>query len=124
MRGPYGGRILQVASGLVSSPCGKVSSHACLALVSYCRGGSGRDNCGAPVPRELLVPYLNDVLSALASGPLAIDVSDPAKVDAGGVAVLVRAIEFKPDADVKLGLLGACRRALLAACGSRGAPRP
>ena len=92
VRGPYGGRILQVASGLVSSPCGKVSSHACLALVSYCRGGSGRDNCGAPVPRELLVPYLNDVLLALASGPLAIDVSDPAKVDAGGVAVLVRAI--------------------------------
>ena len=92
VRAPYGGRILQVASALVASPCPKVSAHACLVLVSFCRGGNGKDNCGVSVPKEVLVPYLQDVLTALASGPLSLDVSDPAKVSGGAVTVLVRAI--------------------------------
>ena len=92
VRSQYGGRILQVASTLVASPCAKVSAHACLVLVSFCRGGSGKDNCGVSVPKDGLVPYLQDVLMALASGPLSLDVSDPAKVNGGAVTVLVRAI--------------------------------
>lgn len=92
VRSQYGGRILQVASTLVASPCAKVSAHACLVFVSFCRGGNGKDNCGVSVPKDGLLPYLQDVLMALASGPLSLDVSDPAKVNGGAVTVLVRAI--------------------------------
>ena len=92
VRAVYGGRILQAASALVASPCAKVSSHACLVLVSFCRGGNGKENCGVSIKKDFLVAYLQDVLMALASGPLSLDISDPVKVSAGAVTVLVRAI--------------------------------
>lgn len=64
-RKQHGTRILQAMSRLVGSGVSKVSALACVALVSYCRGG-GDDNERA----ELVVPYLPELLNVLVSGPL------------------------------------------------------
>jgi len=92
IRREHSGRILQALAQSCGSACSKVSAHASLALVSYCRGGDGKPDAGKSVNKESLVPYLADVLGALSSGPLRVDVTDPAAVNSGGVAVLVRAI--------------------------------
>jgi len=92
VRENYGGRILEVVSRLIQSPCTKVASHACLAVVSYCRGGNGSENCRVPIEKGLVVPYVGGLLDALRSGPLSVDLSNPHSVTEGSLTVLVRAI--------------------------------
>ena len=91
VRKKYGGRILQMLTQLLSSSCTKISSHACLAIVSYCRGGNGKDDAGISIDSSLLLPFMSDVLMALASGPLAFDMANEGP-NHGTVTVLVRAI--------------------------------
>ena len=81
-------RILQCLSQAVQSPCSKVSSLACLAIVSFCRGGAaagkGISNDDSPHP---VTQYLSDLLQSLVAGPLSLDVSNR-----GAVVVKIRAI--------------------------------
>jgi hypothetical protein len=85
VRERHGLRVLQTLSQSVQSPCTKVSSLACLVIVSFCRGGDAakttEDNGSHPV-----VPYLSDLLQALVSGPLSLG------MDQGSVVVKIRAI--------------------------------
>ena len=89
VRENYGGRILEVVSHLTKSSCTKVASHACLTLVSYCRGGNGSENCLIPIEKVLILPFIGELLSALRSGPLSVD---PTSVSNGSLVVLIRAI--------------------------------
>eukprot|EP00978_Attheya_sp_CCMP212_P011165 scaffold27362_cov51-Attheya_sp.AAC.5 len=93
IRERFSPRLLEAISQLVQSPCSKVSSHACLAIVSYCRGGNGKEDCGVTVKSTLLVPYLQNVLQALVVGPLSIDLLAPSgTADTGSVTTQSRAI--------------------------------
>ncbi|KAL7537732.1 hypothetical protein ACHAXR_008907 [Thalassiosira sp. AJA248-18] len=92
VREKYGGAILEAVSHLIKSPCTKVASHACLSVVSYCRGGNGSENCMVPIERELIVPYVGNLLDALRSGPLSVDLSNTNSVNEGSLTVLIRAI--------------------------------
>ena len=82
----YSLQILQGLSQAVRSPCTKVSSLACLAIVSFCRGGRKATaiNDGSLHPVTL---YLSDLLQALVAGPLSLDV-----MDRGAVVVKIKAI--------------------------------
>lgn len=93
VRENYGNRILECVAALAKSSCSKVASNACLAIVSYCRGGNGSENCMIPIDRELLVPFAGPLLEALQSGPLAVDISNPVSINKGLLTVLIRAIE-------------------------------
>ena len=83
-------RILQCLSQAVQSPCSKVSSLACLAIVSFCRGGAAAGkaipNNGDDSPHPV-TQYLSDLLQSLVAGPLSLDVSNR-----GAVVVKIRAI--------------------------------
>ena len=92
VREKYGRAILEAVSRLIGSPCTKVASHACLTVVSYCRSGNGSENCLVPVEKSLIVPYVGNLLDALRSGPLSVDMSNPNSVDEGSLTVLLRAI--------------------------------
>ena len=92
VREKYGGAILEAVSRCVGSQCTKIAAHACGTIVSYCRGGNGSEDCMVPIERGLIAPYVGNLLDALRSGPLAVDLSDPNSVDGGGLTVLIRAI--------------------------------
>jgi len=92
VRERYGGRILEAVACLVKSSCTKVASHACLTVVSYCRGGNFSDNCQASIEKGLIVPYVGSLLDALRSGPLSADLTNPNAMKEGSLAVLIRAI--------------------------------
>ena len=92
VREKYGGQILEAISHLIKSPCTKVASHACLTVVSYCRGGNGSENCLIPIEKNLIVPFIGSLLDALRSGPLSVDLSNPNSVNEGSLTVLIRAI--------------------------------
>ncbi len=92
VRETFSRSILECVSRLTHSPCSKVSSHACLTIVSYCRGGNGVENCLIPINKELVLPYVGELLEALRSGPLSLDISRPASVTQGSLTVLDRAI--------------------------------
>ena len=87
---PFSEKILGSIARLISkNSCRKVVSHACLALVSFCRGsdnGSSNEEMGV-----IILPYLKDVLTALASGPLAQNFSSPKALSPFNT-VLIRAL--------------------------------
>lgn len=75
LRKDYGQRILHSISQLLSSKCSKVACHACLSIVSFCRGGKGIGKNGSSlVDSSYILPYVGDVLQAIATGPLSLDV--------------------------------------------------
>ncbi len=54
----------------------KIICHACLGIVSFCRGGNGKENSGLPIDdSSYILPYLGDLLNAVATGPLPLDVA-------------------------------------------------
>ena len=71
VREEHGKRILQSFAQLLLSKCAKIVCHACLGIVSFCRGG----NTGEPVNSSYVLPYLGDLLNAIASGPLSLDIT-------------------------------------------------
>ena len=88
VRQHYSLRILQGLSQAVQSPCSKVSSLACLAIVSYCRGGAtGKATANSDDSPHPVTQYLSDLLQALVAGPLSLDV-----VNRGAIVVKIRAI--------------------------------
>jgi hypothetical protein len=93
VRENYGDRMLECIAALAKSSCSKVAVNACLAIVSYCRGGNGSDNCMVPIDKELVVPFVGPLLDALQAGPLAVDVTNPASISEGSLTVLMRAID-------------------------------
>jgi hypothetical protein len=93
VRENYGDRMLECIAALVKSSCSKVAVNACLAIVSYCRGGNGSENCLVPIDKELIVPFVGPLLEALQACPLAVDVSNPASISEGSLTVLMRAID-------------------------------
>ena len=92
VREQYGASILEAVASLVTSSCTKVASHACLTVVSYCRGGNGSENCMIPIEKGLIVPYVGSLLEALRSGPLSVDLANPSAINEGSLTVLIRAI--------------------------------
>jgi hypothetical protein len=84
-----GGRLLQAMAGLVASRCTKVAAIACLAVVSYCRGGQASTKQDG---ESLVTPFLKDILLALVTGPLSLEIMNGSSVDSGAVAVKVRAV--------------------------------
>mmetsp|Transcript_27299 Transcript_27299/g.31798 ORF Transcript_27299/g.31798 Transcript_27299/m.31798 type:complete len:1305 (+) Transcript_27299:116-4030(+) len=80
LRKQHGKRILQSIAQLMSSKCCKVLSHACLAIVSYCRGGNGKENAGVAIDKSLVLPYFGDILNAITCGPLSLDIASAAVV--------------------------------------------
>lgn len=74
LRKDYGQRILQSLAQLLTSKCSKVICHACLSIVSFCRGGKSEEKDGSSIKKSYIVPYLGDVLQAIACGPLSLDV--------------------------------------------------
>jgi len=92
VREKYGGAILEAVSHLIKSHCTKVASHACLTVVSYCRGGNGSENCMIPIDKELVVPYVGALLDALRSEPLSVDITNPNTITEGSLTVMIRAI--------------------------------
>ncbi len=84
IRKEYGRRILQSFAQLLMSKCSKVVCHACLGIVSFCRGGNGKENAGSSIDKSFLLPYLNDLLNAIATGPLSMDI-------ASNIVVYIRA---------------------------------
>ena len=81
----HGARILEVMVQGLASPCAKLSAAGSLALVSYGRGVK-------ETAETMLVPFLQDVLSALIHGPLSLPISKGTLVDSSAVVVQVRAI--------------------------------
>lgn len=88
LRQQHGGRILEAAARLVSSPCSKVSSIASAMVVSYCRGG----DIPSDKKNELVVPFVRDSLLALVTGPLSVQVVQGAVVNSGALVAQVKAI--------------------------------
>ena len=80
-----GDRILSIMAQAVSSSCPKISAVASLALVSYGRGLKEQ-------AETMVVPFLQDLLSALLQGPLSLAVTNGTMVDSCAVVVQVRAI--------------------------------
>lgn len=76
---PFAGKIFESIARLISTnSCPKVISHACMALVSFCRGDScGDGELSLDGIDSILLPYLKDLLMALTSGPLAQNFSNP-----------------------------------------------
>ena len=70
LRKEYGMRMLQSLAQLLSSKCSKIVCHACLGIISFCRGGNGSSSIDA----SYILPYLGDLLNAIATGPLTLDV--------------------------------------------------
>lgn len=87
VRQRYGPRILQVLSRAILSPGPKVSALGSLAIVSYCRGGANSAKTSTNGDAHPVVQYLSDMLQALVTGPLSLDVCDR-----GTAVVKVRAI--------------------------------
>ncbi len=76
VREKYGKRILQSFAHHLSSQCPKIISHACLGIVSFCRGENGKENASTTLSVDShILPYLGDVLSAISIGPLSRDVA-------------------------------------------------
>lgn len=75
IRQEHGRRILQSLAQLLMSNCPKVVCHACLGIVSFCRAGNGKENAGLSIDKSLLLPYLGDLLNAIAAGPLLKDIT-------------------------------------------------
>lgn len=92
VRENYAAQILESVARHVSSPCTKVAAHACLAIVSYCRGGNGSNDCLVPIDKDLVLPYVGTLLESLKTGPLSVDLSQPSSINEGTVTVLIRAI--------------------------------
>ena len=90
VRENYGDKILEAIAHLIQSPCTKVASHACLTVVSYCRGGNGQGDCMIPIEKDLIVPFIGSLLEAL-KVPLSVDISQQG-VSEGSLTVLIRAI--------------------------------
>eukprot|EP00985_Skeletonema_marinoi_P027946 scaffold23596_cov208-Skeletonema_marinoi.AAC.4 len=90
VRENYGDKILEAIAHLIQSPCTKVASHACLTVVSYCRGGNGQGDCMIPIEKDLIVPFVGSLLEALKL-PLSVDMSQQG-VSEGSLTVLIRAI--------------------------------
>jgi len=90
VRENYGNKILEAIAHLIQSPCTKVASHACLTVVSYCRGGNGQGDCLIPIEKDLIVPFVGNLLEAL-KVPLSVDMSQQ-DVSEGSLTVLIRAI--------------------------------
>lgn len=70
VRKEHGMRMLQSYAQLLASKCSKIVCHACLGIISFCRGG----NVGTSVDSSYILPYLGDLLNAIATGPLTLDV--------------------------------------------------
>lgn len=87
VRQHYSLRVLQGLSQAVQSPTSKVSALACLAIVSYCRGGAATGKSSSDDDLHPVTQFLSDLLQALVAGPLSLDV-----VDRGAVVVKIRAI--------------------------------
>lgn len=75
IRKQHSNRILAAFAQLLHS-CSKVVGHVCLAIVSYCRGGNGKENAGMPIDKALVLPYIGDLLARIGSGPLSLNVAD------------------------------------------------
>lgn len=90
VRENYGDKILEAIAHLIQSPCTKVASHACLTVVSYCRGGNGQVDCMIPIEEGLIVPFIGTLLEAL-KVPLSVDISQLG-ASQGSLTVLIRAI--------------------------------
>lgn len=90
VRENYGEKILEAVAHLIQSPCTKVASHACLTVVSYCRGGNGQGDCMIPIEKDLILPFVGSLLEAL-KVPLSVDMSQQG-VNEGSLTVLIRAI--------------------------------
>ena len=114
VRENYGDKILEAAAHLIQSPCTKVASHACLTVVSYCRGGNGQPDCMIPLEKNLILSYVGSLLEAL-KVPLSVDMSQQG-LNEGKLTVLIRAIgaiacladasgeEFLPHYGIMVGL--------------------
>jgi hypothetical protein len=88
----YGQFILERMAQALNSPITKVSSTACLGIISYCRGGGKADLD----VEQSLVPFLPDLVRALIQGPLSFGGFDTGTVTArvhamGAVACLAEA---------------------------------
>lgn len=77
LRNQYGHKILSTLVKSMQCHCTKVVGHACFALSTYCRGGNkNEDNEPEHMALQSLIrPYLRDLLMAITSGPLSLDVS-------------------------------------------------
>jgi hypothetical protein len=84
LRNKYGTRILDVLAQQVGNGCGKVACYACMAIVSYCRGGNGKQSPISVVEKQTIVPSLGNILTKIGNGPLSLDISS-------NVAVFIRA---------------------------------
>lgn len=111
----YGQLILERMAKALASPISKVSSTACLGIISYCRGGGGGgDGSNDLDVAQCLVPFLPDLVLALIQGPLSLGGFDTGKTTVrvramGAVACLAEASgeAFIPFyANVMPGLLG------------------
>jgi hypothetical protein len=71
VRNQFGHRILSNLVKAMRCCCTKVVGHACLALSAYCRGG--RDETAL---QSTILPHLGDILMAITSGPLSLDVAE------------------------------------------------
>lgn len=75
LRNRYGTRILEILAQQVGNACGKVVCYACMAIVSYCRGGNGKLSPSSVVDKEAIIPSLGNILTKIGNGPLSLDIS-------------------------------------------------
>ena len=75
IRKQHGNRILAAFGQLLDS-CPKVVGHVCLAIVSYCRGGNGKENAGMSIDKALVLPFMGEILTRIGNGPLSLNVAD------------------------------------------------
>ena len=87
LRRQHGGEILETMSRLVESPVSKVSAMACVALMSFCRGGDDVLDRS-----QVVVPYVGHLLSVLSNGPLSAEIAVGNRLDEGALTTQVRAI--------------------------------
>ena len=82
-----GGRMLAAATKMATSTNSKVGALSCLVIGQYCRVGSEEMDMESAV-----IPYLRDVLMAIVTGPLSVQVVQGSSVNSGALVVQVRAI--------------------------------
>ncbi|GMH49699.1 hypothetical protein TL16_g00584 [Triparma laevis f. inornata] len=118
-------KVLEFISNSLTST-GKVVKHACAALISYCKGGTG-------CTKENLLPFLQPVMSRLQTGPLShvnttSNPGSPPILAAGisSIAAVASVVEeaFEPFYGVTAGLIQVISMGITAegACGNANEP--
>lgn len=82
VKNQYGDRIISTLTKAMRCCCAKVVGHACTALSAFCRGSNSTENQDDEqnALKSLILPHLSDILIAITSGPLSLDMAEHADV--------------------------------------------